>query len=232
MSLISLRAVRKTYHLGVTEVHALKGIDLDIEQGEFTAVWGPSGSGKSSLLNLIGMLDAPSSGQVLLDDKPINDLSDDQRAEMRNAKIGFVFQNFNLVPVLSAQENVALPLQIRGMAAAEAEQKAAAALAEVGLAEHAQRRPDLLSGGQRQRVAIARALVTQPEIVIADEPTANLDAENSRLVIELMRDMNQRHKVTFLFSTHDQRVIDRAHRVITLVDGRISDDTAPVHVQK
>lgn len=221
MSLISLRAVRKTYHLGVTEVHALKGIDLDIEQGEFTAVWGPSGSGKSSLLNLIGMLDAPSSGQVLLDDKPVDRLSDDQRAELRNAKIGFVFQNFNLVPVLSAQENVALPLQIRGMAAAEAEQKAAAALAEVGLAEHAQRRPDLLSGGQRQRVAIARALVTQPEIVIADEPTANLDAENSRLVIELMRDMNQRHKVTFLFSTHDPRLIDKVGRLIKLADGQL-----------
>ncbi|MFO1380325.1 MAG: ABC transporter ATP-binding protein [Chitinivorax sp.] len=221
MSLISLRAVKKTYHLGVTEVHALKGIDLDIEQGEFTAVWGPSGSGKSSLLNLIGMLDAPSSGQVLLDDKPVDRLSDDQRAELRNAKIGFVFQNFNLVPVLSAQENVALPLQIRGMAAAEAEQKAAAALAEVGLAEHAQRRPDLLSGGQRQRVAIARALVTQPEIVIADEPTANLDAENSRLVIELMRDMNQRHKVTFLFSTHDPRLIDKVGRLIKLADGQL-----------
>ncbi|MGL5985339.1 MAG: ABC transporter ATP-binding protein [Burkholderiales bacterium] len=182
MSLISLRAVRKTYHLGQTEVHALKGIDLAIEQGEFTAVWGPSGSGKSSLLNLIGMLDAPSSGQVLLDDKPINDLSDDQRADMRNAKIGFVFQNFNLVPVLSAQENVALPLQIRGMAAPQANQLAADALAEVGLADHARRRPDLLSGGQRQRVAIARALVTKPEIVIADEPTANLDAENSQLL--------------------------------------------------
>lgn len=221
MSLISLRAVSKTYHLGMTEVHALKGVDLNIEQGEFTAVWGPSGSGKSSLLNLIGMLDTPSTGQVLLDDKPVDSLSDDQRAELRNAKIGFVFQNFNLVPVLSALENVALPLQIRGIPAAQANQQAADALAEVGLADHAKRRPDLLSGGQRQRVAIARALVTKPEIVIADEPTANLDAENSRLVIELMRDMNQRHKVTFLFSTHDPRLIDKVGRLIKLADGQL-----------
>lgn len=221
MSLISLRAVSKTYHLGMTEVHALKGVDLNIEQGEFTAVWGPSGSGKSSLLNLIGMLDTASTGQVLLDDKPVDSLSDDQRAELRNAKIGFVFQNFNLVPVLSALENVALPLQIRGIPAAQANQQAADALAEVGLADHAKRRPDLLSGGQRQRVAIARALVTKPEIVIADEPTANLDAENSRLVIELMRDMNQRHKVTFLFSTHDPRLIDKVGRLIKLADGQL-----------
>lgn len=221
MSLIRLRAVSKTYHLGMTEVHALKGVDLCIEQGEFSAVWGPSGSGKSSLLNLIGMLDTPSTGQVLLDDKPVDSLSDDQRAELRNAKIGFVFQNFNLVPVLSALENVALPLQIRGMSAAEANQQAADALAEVGLADHAKRRPDLLSGGQRQRVAIARALVTKPEIVIADEPTANLDAENSRLVIELMRDMNQRHNVTFLFSTHDPRLIDKVGRLIKLADGQL-----------
>ncbi|HEX5126255.1 MAG TPA: ABC transporter ATP-binding protein [Rhodocyclaceae bacterium] len=221
MSLISLQAVSKNYRLGNIEVPALRGVNLNIERGEFAALWGPSGSGKSSLLNLIGLVDMPSAGSVWLDDHDTAGLDDDQRAELRNHAIGFVFQGFNLIPVLSALENVMLPLTIRGVARKTAHAAATRRLAEVSLSDFAHHRPDQLSGGQRQRVAVARALVTDPLIVIADEPTANLDAKTGHQIIALMRDLNHRLKVTFLFSTHDPRLIDEVDRLIRLADGQI-----------
>jgi putative ABC transport system ATP-binding protein len=221
MALISLQAVSKHYRLGNIEVPALHSVGLNIEHGEFAALWGPSGSGKSSLLNLIGLVDMPSTGSVWLEGHDTAGLNDDERAELRNRAIGFVFQGFNLIAVLSALENVMLPLIIRGVARKTAHGAATRRLAEVGLSDFALHRPDQLSGGQRQRVAVARALVTDPLIVIADEPTANLDAQTGRQIISLMRDLNRHLKVTFLFSTHDPRLIDEVDRLIRLADGQI-----------
>jgi len=221
MALISLNEVVKDYYLGETTVHALKGITLQIEEGEFVAVWGPSGSGKTTLLNLIGAIDEPTGGHVSLKGQEISMLSDNQRSELRNYMIGFIFQNFNLVPVLSALENVMLPLQIRGVSTAEAENRSRQRLEQVGLADFIQHRPDKLSGGQHQRVAIARALVSNPSLVIADEPTANLDTQTAMKIIELMRDLNKKEGATFIFSTHDQRILGQVDRLIQLEDGKI-----------
>jgi putative ABC transport system ATP-binding protein len=204
-------------------VKALRGVNLQIRAGEFVAVWGPSGSGKSTLLNLIGLVDKPTSGSVVLDGMRVEHLSDREATRMRNQRIGFIFQSFNLVPVLTAVENVMLPLQIRGTSVREARRRALDLLAEVDLAGSASARPDQLSGGQRQRVAIARALVTEPQLVIADEPTANLDSENSARVLELMRSLNRRSSATFLFSTHDQRVLDYIDRRIRIEDGCVKN---------
>lgn len=226
MTLLHLTGINKIYPLGESRVSALRDIDLVIERGEFAAVWGPSGSGKSSLLNLIGLLDQPSSGQILLQGQPVSSLSDNARAALRNQHIGFVFQNFNLIPVLSALENVMLPLTLRGMARATASKQAMQLLRETGLTEHVSKRPDQLSGGQRQRVAIARALVTEPAIVIADEPTANLDAETSQRIVSLMRQLNHERQVTFLFSTHDPRLIHQVRRLIRLEDGVLQPEAA------
>jgi putative ABC transport system ATP-binding protein len=221
MSLIELKNITKDYHLGRTIVPALRGVDLTLERGEFSAIWGPSGSGKSSLLNLIGLIDVPTAGAICLDGHDTATLDDGARATLRNRNIGFVFQNFNLIPVLSALENVMLPLTLRGMSRRRSEPAARLCLQEVGLADFRDHRPDQLSGGQRQRVAIARALVTEPLIVIADEPTANLDAATGHQVIELMRILNRKQGVTFLFSTHDPRLLDSVDRLIRLVDGRL-----------
>ena len=221
MALIELSDVVKNYRLGEVCVAALRGVDLGIERGEFAAIWGPSGSGKSTLLNLIGLIDQPTSGTLRLDGRDLGGLDDAQRATLRNCSVGFVFQNFNLLPVLSAQENVMLPLILRGTPRRTAHDTAQRRLAEVGLEAQRTQRPDQLSGGQRQRVAIARALVTDPLIVIADEPTANLDAENGQRVVDLMRELNREEQVTFLFSTHDPRLIDSVDRLIRLSDGRI-----------
>ena len=222
--LLQLRDIRRRFLLGETAIDALHGISLDIHAGEFLAVWGPSGSGKSTLMNLIGLIDTPTAGEIHFDSQPVQALSDDALTDFRARRIGFVFQNFNLVPVLSALENVMLPLQIRGIAAPQARQKAADALRDVGLERFAASLPDKLSGGQRQRVAIARALVVEPRLVIADEPTANLDSENSRMVVELMREMNRSHRVTFAFTTHDPRLLEHVDRKILLRDGRIESD--------
>ncbi len=222
MALIDVKNIEKTYQLGSTRVKALCGIDLQIQAGEFIAIWGPSGSGKTSLLNLIGLIDTPTSGEIYLADERVDVLADDDLARQRNHKIGFIFQNFNLVPVLDALENIMLPLQIRGLGYREAREKALARLQEVGLEEHGKKRPDKMSGGQRQRVAIARALVGDPALVIADEPTANLDSDNSRMIIELMRELNRRDHVTFIFSTHDPRLLEHVDRRIRLEDGRIN----------
>jgi len=223
MSLIETRSIKKDYLLGETIVHALRGVDLTIDKGEFVAIWGPSGSGKTTLLNLIGAIDEPTSGQLLIDGQDIGLLSDNNRTELRNKSIGFIFQGFNLIPVLSAMENVMLPLEIKGMSISKAKDTAIRRLNEVGLSDFVRNRPDKMSGGQQQRVAIARALVTDPSLVIADEPTANLDSDTSRNIIGLMRDLNEREKTTFIFSTHDQRLLDRVERLVRLEDGMILD---------
>ena len=222
--LLRLTDIRRRFHLGETVVDALNGVSLDIQAGEFLAVWGPSGSGKSTLMNMLGLIDQPTSGSVQFDGADIGALSDDALTDFRGRRIGFVFQSFNLVPVLSALENVALPLQIQGVDKADALARARAGLEEVGLAEFTATRPDKLSGGQRQRVAIARARATRPGMVIADEPTANLDSENSRMVVDLMRQMNQAHGVTFVFTTHDPRLLEHVDRKVLLRDGRIESD--------
>jgi putative ABC transport system ATP-binding protein len=224
MNLLQLREVHRRFMLGETAIDALHSVSLDIKAGEFLAVWGPSGSGKSTLMNLIGLIDAPTSGEIYFEGQDISTLDDDALTAFRGQKIGFVFQSFNLVPVLSALENVMLPLQIRGVNEAEARNRAATALEEVGLAKFVSSRPDKLSGGQRQRVAIARALVVSPKLVIADEPTANLDSENSRIIVDLMREMNRAKGVTFVFTTHDPRLLEHVDRKILLRDGAIESD--------
>jgi putative ABC transport system ATP-binding protein len=229
--LVELRQVGKIYHLGESRITALKGVNLTIHRGEFVAVWGPSGSGKSTLCNLIGLLDMCSSGTVHFEGQDVTALSDDQRSELRNRGIGFVFQSFNLIPVLSALENVMLPLQIAGVSTARAKRAARKRLSEVGLDDHAAHRPAKLSGGQQQRVAIARALVTDPALVIADEPTANLDSENALRITELMRKLNSDSGTTFVFSTHDQRLLERVERQILMRDGEIIDDRSPERLE-
>jgi putative ABC transport system ATP-binding protein len=226
MPLIELRQVCKNYHLGETKIRALRGIDLRIESGELVAIWGPSGSGKSTLCNIIGMLDTPSSGSVLFEGNDVSGLSDERRSELRNKTLGFVFQTFNLVPVLSALENVILPLEISGESGVTARKKAMRQLADLGLSEHFAHRPNKLSGGQQQRVAIARALINDPAIVLADEPTANLDSDTAVKIIELMRELNQKRGATFIFSTHDQRLLATINRKILLRDGIIVQDEA------
>ena len=219
-----MKDITKDYRLGETAVHALKGIDLEIDSEEFVAVLGPSGSGKTTLLNLVGFIDRPTSGVLRFQDQEILTLSDDQQSELRNHSIGFIFQQFNLIPVLSAVENIMIPLQIMGISGAEAKTSALQRLEQVELSDFARQRPDKLSGGQRQRVAIARSLVTNPNLIIADEPTANLDSETAMKIIDLMRVLNRKEGTTFIFSTHDERLLDNVDRLIHLVDGRIAID--------
>jgi putative ABC transport system ATP-binding protein len=222
--IIAMRRVWKYYDLGENRVPALRGVDLTIDRGEFVAVWGPSGSGKSTLCNLMGLIDDASDGDIELVGREVGKLSDDEMSEFRNKTIGFVFQHFNLIPVLSALENIMLPLQIQGVSAKAAEKKATEWMLETGLGEYTGQRPDKLSGGQRQRVAIARAMVTDPSLVIADEPTANLDSENAGKIIDLMREINILKGTTFIFSTHDQRLLSRVRRQVQLQDGMIVED--------
>jgi putative ABC transport system ATP-binding protein len=222
--ILKLRNVRRRFQLGETTIDALHSISLDIHAGEFLAVWGPSGSGKTTLMNIIGLIDSPTAGEVFFEEQDTRVLADNSLTEFRAQKIGFVFQSFNLVPVLSALENVMLPLQIQGAVDGMARERATAALIDVGLERFRNSLPDKLSGGQRQRVAIARALVVDPKLVIADEPTANLDSENSRMIIDLMREMNRARKVTFVFTTHDPRLLDHVDRKILLRDGSIESD--------
>ncbi len=222
--LVELKQVYKRYRQGETYVDALKGVDLRIVPGEFIAVWGPSGSGKSTLCNLIGMLDRPTSGDVILEGQDVSGWSDDKRSEIRNKYFGFVFQGFNLIPVLSALENVMLPLETYGVPGYQAREIAVRQMTHLGLAEHFHRRPDKLSGGQQQRVAIARALINNPALIVADEPTANLDSETAIMIIDLMRLLNRQSGATFVFSTHDERLLDRVHRRVLLRDGAIMED--------
>mgnify|MGYP006287010777 CR=1 FL=1 len=223
MALVKTIGIRKDYRLGKAIVHALRGVNMQIDPGEFVAVWGPSGSGKTTLLNLIGAIDEPTEGEVFLNGRKLNALSDNERTEVRNRSIGFIFQNFNLIPVLSALENVMVPLQISGESYSRAKKTAGSRLEEVGLSRFIHHRPDKLSGGQSQRVAIARALIGTPLLVIADEPTANMDSETSEKIITLMREINQKGKTTFIFSTHDRRLLKHCNRLIEISDGRISE---------
>ena len=222
--LVELKGVQKSYRLGKTVVQALRGIDLTLDAGEFTALVGASGSGKSTLLNIIGCLDGPDAGDVLIGGRDVAHLSEAERSLLRNRHIGFVFQAFNLISVLSVVENVEIPLLIdRSLTRAVRRQRALAALADVDLVSHAKHRPDELSGGQRQRVAIARALVTNPSLVLADEPTANLDSETTRKVVDIMLALNQAKGVTFLFCTHDEKLMARVKKVIHIADGALVD---------
>ena len=218
--LLEFKKVEKTYKLGNQEIKALRGVDISIQSGEFIAIAGPSGSGKSTFLNLVSLIDTPTAGCIQYDGVNVSNLSDNQITAFRNKKIGIVFQNFNLIPVLNAEENVAFALQVqRTLSTKESLKSARAILKEVGLGKHLKHRPANLSGGQRQRVAIARALVTNPEIVVADEPTSSLDSRTGIDIIELMRKLNNARKTTFIISTHDPRVIERVNYVMNIEDG-------------
>lgn len=205
-------------------VHALRGVDLDVEAGEFTAVVGPSGSGKSTLLNIVGGLDQPTEGEVTVDGRNLGGMKPREVVDLRLRRIGFVFQAYNLIPVLTARENVEFIMLLQGHSKQERRRRALELLEAVGLKDFADRRPTQLSGGQQQRVAVARALVSKPAFVLADEPTANLDTESADTLLDIMARMNEDEKVTFLFSTHDDRVVARARRVIKLRDGRVEDE--------
>jgi putative ABC transport system ATP-binding protein len=217
--LISLKGIRKDYVLGSTVVPGLRGVDLEIEPREFSAVIGPSGSGKTTLLNIIGCLDRPSGGAYLFDGESVGERDFDDLATLRNRSIGFIFQSFNLIPVLDVYENIEFPCLITGRRTRASRERVRRLADEVGLTAYLRHRPDELSGGQRQRVAIARALVTEPRIVLADEPTANLDSVTSGQIIDLMLELNREQGVTFLFSTHDTRVTQHARRIVQLADG-------------
>ncbi len=224
MEVAKLIAVTRVYKVGEVETHALRGIHLTIQSGEFTALVGPSGSGKTTLLQLIGCLDQPTSGQVIINGQETTGLNRDQRADLRKGTIGFVFQFFALIPTLTAYENVEMPLLLNAKGPAERRQRVIELLEAVGMTDYAHHRPDQLSGGQQQRIAVARALATHPQIILADEPTANLDTENGEQVMNIMQKLNQETGTTFVFATHDPRVIRYARRVVTLRDGLIEDD--------
>jgi len=221
LALIELKSVSKHYLLGQVTVPALSAIDLAVEAGEFLAITGPSGSGKTTLLNLVGCLDLPTAGEVLVGGRSTAECSERELDQLRSRTLGMIFQAFNLVPVLTVRENVALPLQLRKLSRRECEQRVGHALESVGIAKFDGQLPDKLSGGQRQRVGIARALVTRPRIILADEPTANLDSANALGIIELMRQLNREQGVTFVFSTHDDRLLKSVDRVVTVRDGRL-----------
>ncbi len=227
---MTLRGLRKSYRLGRHTVPALQGVDLDLRAGEMLALTGPSGSGKTTLLNMCGLIDLPDAGNVLLRGEPVHRLSERHRALLRRDLLGFVFQGFSLVPVMSAAQNVEYPLFLAGVPQAERDRRVAQALEAVGLAAHARHRPDELSGGQRQRVAIARALVKRPALVIADEPTASLDSHTAEAVLDLMRERCHEDGVTFLFASHDERLSRCCDRIVRLLDGRIEGAPAAVPV--
>ncbi|MBE2250515.1 MAG: ABC transporter ATP-binding protein [Myxococcus sp.] len=222
--IVSLRDVTRTYAQGKTEVLALRGVSLEIFPGELTVLSGPSGSGKTTALNLIGALDRPTSGSVRVDGHELATLSRGELSELRRDRIGFVFQAYNLVPILTAYENAEVVMALQGIDAKARRARVMGLLAQVGLEGLEDRRPDEMSGGQQQRVAIARALAAKPAIVLADEPTANVDSETAEALLNLMEQLNRELKVTFLFSTHDPRVMARARRLIRMVDGRIVED--------
>jgi putative ABC transport system ATP-binding protein len=221
-AIVSVENVSKIYKLGKTEVPALRGVSLQIDQGEFLAVAGPSGSGKTTLLNLVGCVDTPTAGKVVVDGKDTTALSERELTRLRLHSIGFIFQSFNLVAVLSLFQNVEFPLLLQGgLSRKERADRVNGLLDAVGLRDHARHRPSELSGGQRQRVAVARALVGKPRLVLADEPTANLDSQTGANIIDLMRELNRKDGTTFLFSTHDQKVLSHANAVIRIADGQL-----------
>jgi len=221
--LVTARDVTKVYDTGKIEVHALTGVTLDVHKGDLVAIVGPSGSGKTTFLNLVGALDVPTAGQLSVLGHDVAELSKRRRADLRLHELGFVFQAYNLVPVLTARENVEFVLELQGVNA-ERSTRALEILQQLGLSEFADRRPNELSGGQQQRVAVARAVASKPQLVLADEPTANLDGENAEILLAMMRRLNTEFGITFIFSTHDPRVVAHARRVVTLVDGRVAKD--------
>jgi putative ABC transport system ATP-binding protein len=224
MEVVKIENVTRVYQIGKVETHALQGVSLSIENGEFTALVGPSGSGKTTLLQMIGCLDQPTSGRVHIDGKDVTKLNRNQRADMRRGHIGFIFQFFALIPTLTAYENIEMPLLLNGHTPRERHERVEELLKAIDLADRANNRPDQLSGGQQQRVAIARALAPKPALILADEPTANLDTANGQQVMEIMKKLNKDTGVTFVFATHDPRVISYATRVVTLQDGLIVKD--------
>ena len=226
--IVRLESVSKIYQQGKLEVRAVDNVSLEIDTGDFCALCGPSGSGKTTILNMIGGLDVPSSGKVWLENRDLASLSHGEVAQIRRDRIGFVFQAFNLIPVMTAYENAEFVLKLQGLAETECHARVMAILNEVGLEGLEHRRPDEMSGGQQQRVAIARAIVTRPAIVLADEPTANVDSVTADALLDLMQKLNKEDGISFLFSTHDQRVMDRARRLIRLRDGQIESDEARV----
>lgn len=224
MNIVETVDVRKTYQQGKVEVTALGGVSLSIQKGSFVALAGPSGSGKTTMLNMIGGLDSPDSGQIVVNGNALEKLSQTELASLRLHNIGFIFQAYNLIPVLSALENVEFVMLLQGIPSAERRDRAMSILDDVGLEGTYNRRPAELSGGQQQRVAVARAIVSNPSIVLADEPTANLDSKTGKGLLEMMREMNEEKKVTFIFSTHDRMVMDYARRLILIRDGLVADD--------
>jgi len=224
MSIIEIDKLTKTYHDTEIPVHAVNGVDLSFEKGEFTAIVGPSGCGKTTLMNMIGGLEKPTSGQVVVDGSSMSELSSNQLIDFRLNNIGFVFQAFNLIPVLTAKENVAFIMELQNWNKKEMDQRTISLLESVGLGDKINSRPNQLSGGQQQRVAVARALASKPKFVLADEPTANLDSIATNQLLEIMQKLNQEESITFIFATHDQRVMDKARRVITLEDGKVLSD--------
>jgi len=224
MSIIEAKNIYKVYNETKIPVNALNGVDLKIEEGEFTAIVGPSGSGKTTLLNILGGLDLPSKGDIFIEGTNLKDLSSRQLINFRLHNIGFVFQSYNLIPVLTAKENTEFILELQKVPKKERIEKAMELLKAVGIADKADHRPGQLSGGQQQRVAVARALASQPRFIIADEPTANLDSHSTNDLLEIMAEMNRKYNSTFIFATHDQRVMDKAHRIVTIDDGKIIGD--------
>ncbi len=224
MNVIEIKDLVKIYTNTAMEVRAVDNVNLTIEKGEFTAIVGPSGSGKTTLLNMIGGLDQATSGQVLVDGIDIATLNAKQLVDFRLHNIGFVFQSYNLIPVLTASENVSFIMEMQGLDKATIQSRTTEILTEVGLADRMESRPNQMSGGQQQRVAVARAMASRPKFIIADEPTANLDSKTTEKLLEIMQELNEKENITFLFSTHDQRVVNKARRIIILEDGKIVKD--------
>ena len=224
MPIVELKNVTKVFRKGDLATHALRGLDLEVEEGEFVAVWGPSGSGKTTALNLIGALDEPTSGSVKLEGRELGDCSRKELSQLRRDRIGFVFQAYNLIPVLTAYENAESVMALQGVPEAERRERVMALLKSVGLEGMEHRRPTELSGGQQQRVAIARAIASNPAVVLADEPTANVDSRTAEKLLTIMKRLNEEHGVTFIFSTHDPRVMKYARRLVGIVDGRVDSD--------
>ncbi|MFP4432421.1 MAG: ABC transporter ATP-binding protein [Spirochaetaceae bacterium] len=223
---IDAKAVTKDYRRGEIVIPAVRGIDMAVEEGEFTAIVGPSGSGKTTFLNLVSGLDSPTAGEIWLRGKLISQMTGNELSDYRRDHLGFVFQAYNLIPVLNVEENVEYVMMLQGVAKEERHERVSAILERMGLADFHDRMPTNLSGGQQQRVAIARAMVSRPALILADEPTANLDSETSESLLEMMRELNDETGMTFLFSTHDQRVVDKARRVVVLQDGKVVRDEA------
>ena len=225
MSIIQIKNLTKTYHDTEVPVHAVNGIDLNFEEGEFTAIVGPSGCGKTTLMNMIGGLEKPTSGSVLIGGSKMSELSSSELIDFRLKNIGFVFQAYNLIPVLTAKENVEFIMQLQNWDRKKMDERTIALLESVGLGDKLNSKPNQLSGGQQQRVAVARALASKPKFILADEPTANLDSKATTQLLDIMEKLNKEENITFIFATHDQRVMDKARRVITLVDGKVFSDT-------